>query len=422
MLDRTISPELKEIEQIHFAEPEIISLRENLQLIHQKHVFDETVRLELHFNAGQIQGDLNVASLVSSLLLSGTDLVSSKEIHESLDALGAYVEPEISMEMAFINLYCLRKNVNEALKILVNAIENASFPEHEIKDNLDEKKQSFLVNNEKVSYLARREFQKQLFSNSEKYNRLATMEDFEKDYSESIKKFHKEFYLNGLMKVVLVANLGEDFISELKNKLQNFSVSIKTDVISELVNKQGLFKVEKKGTVQTAIRIGFPLFNKTHDDFFDFQIMQTIFGDYFGSRLMSNIREDKGYTYGIGTALVEMFETGYFIIVTEVGKEVADLTIKEIKVEIDKLKAELVDDTELELVKNYILGQLLKSADGPNAMMDLFLSAQQQGLTLEFYNDYIERVKSINAGDIQKMAQKYLIWEKFTVVTAGEHN
>ena len=112
---------------------------------------------------------------------------------------------------------------------------------------------------------------------------------------------------------------------------------------SKFINNKGVFHVEKEDAVQTAIRIGMPLFNKTHPDFIDFQILQTILGDYFGSRLMSNIREDKGYTYGIGSGLSEANKTGYFIIATEVGKEFVSATLHEIKVEIERLQNELIE-------------------------------------------------------------------------------
>jgi predicted Zn-dependent peptidase len=161
------------------------------------------------------------------------------------------------------------------------------------------------------------------------------------------------------------------------------------------------------------------LFNKTHEDYNDFLILNTIFGDYFGSRLMSNIREDKGYTYGIGTMVAELHETGYFLIATEVGKEVKDATLKEIKVEMERLHTELVSMEELNLVKNYMLGQLLKSADGPYSMTDLFMSVEPYGLSLDFYNASIDSINTITPERIQLLAKKYLNWNDMTIVSAG---
>jgi zinc protease len=142
-------------------------------------------------------------------------------------------------------------------------------------------------------------------------------------------------------------------------------------------------------------------------------------GDYFGSRLMTNIREEKGYTYGIGSMVAEYNNFGYFMIGTEVGKEVKDNTLVEIKKEFEILQKELVQEEELGLVQNYLLGQLLKSADGAYSMMDLYLSAQVHDKDLNFYNEAIKHIQEITPKRIQELAQKYLNWEDMTIVSAG---
>lgn len=422
MLNRTLIPDLKPIQKIHFIEPERIPLGGIAEIFHLDKVPDETVRIELYFQAGQIHGKKNMSSFVSSLLLSGTKDKTSFQIHEELDELGAYFQNEVSTEMAFVNLFCLRKNAQKAFEILLDAIQNVQFFEHEISDILQEKKQRFLVSNEKVSYLARRAFQKHIFHSSENYARQIELSDFESIKRQDLVEFHENYYLKGLKEVVVVGNLEKEFISFLKDNLSVMTLQNYFSYESQLKSNSGEFHIPKKGALQTAIRVGIPLFNKKNPDFFSFQVLQTILGDYFGSRLMSNIREDKGYTYGIACSLVELKETGYFVIATEVGSQFIHATLKEIKFEIERLKQELVSKEELDLVRNYLLGQLLKNADGPNAMMDLFLSVQQHNLTLDFYNDFIEKLKSITVEEVKNMANKYLDWSKFTIVTAGEHN
>lgn len=422
MLNRSIQPEIKEGENIHFVQPQAINIGPHTSIFYLDQVKDETVRIELNFNAGQIHGHNNVAGFVSALLLGGTHEKSSAEIHQELDFLGAYIDHEISMESAFIHLFCLRKNVYAALDILVDALENAAFPEHEIQDMLQEKKQRFLVSGEKVNFLARKEFQRQLFSNAGAYARQLELVDFIDVKQSDLLDFHRKFYLKSLRKIVVVGDLGADIIPYLSHKLSDWAQPELNDFIPSFQNEPGEFHVQKKGALQTAIRIGVPMFNKQHDDYLDFVILQTIFGDYFGSRLMSNIREDKGYTYGIGCALVELKRTGYFVIATEVAKDVTEATIREIKYEIERLQNEPVPQEELDLVKNYLLGQLLKSADGPNAMMDLFLGVEQHQMTLDFYNKYIERIKSVTPEELREIAIRCLDWNRFTLVTAGERN
>jgi predicted Zn-dependent peptidase len=136
---------------------------------------------------------------------------------------------------------------------------------------------------------------------------------------------------------------------------------------------------------------------------------------------MSNIREDKGYTYGIGSAILESYLTGSFLIATEVGSEFVNDTLNEIKKEIERLSNEIIPDDELNLVKNYLLGQLLKSADGPNSLMDLYLGVNMHNLKLDYYNEVIKRINSISVIELNELAKKYLIWNKLTIITAGKN-
>ena len=162
------------------------------------------------------------------------------------------------------------------------------------------------------------------------------------------------------------------------------------------------------------------MFDKHHADYHGFNVMNTIFGDYFGSRLMKNIREDKGYTYGIGSMLAEIYQNGYFAIMTQVGKKFVDPTLDEIKKEMDKMRNELVGEEELTMVRNYLMGQSLKAADGPFSMMDLFLQVEVADLDYSFYNRAIHVLKTITPQEIKALAQKYLIWDEMLVITAGQ--
>jgi zinc protease len=178
--------------------------------------------------------------------------------------------------------------------------------------------------------------------------------------------------------------------------------------------------IEKKDAMQSAIRIGCRLFNKTHPDYFNMQVLNTILGGYFGSRLMSNIREDKGYTYGIGSGVASLLNDGFFYISTEVGVDVTTATLTEIYKEIDALQQTLVPTEELELVKNYLLGTFLRSVDGPFAISEKFTSIKDYGLTNDFYKAYVNHIKQVKAQDLMLMAQKYLGKNNLSELVVGK--
>jgi zinc protease len=418
MIDRTLQPELKAIEKIAFISPRQYDITAQTKLYFMKDVSDETSRLDLYFDAGTTLAEPVVASLVNGLLLSGTSSKTSIQINQEIDALGGFYESSVSHENAVVSIYALRENLLPILRIVADAITNVAFFESEVNELLSDRKQRFQVNMEKVSFLAQRQFQERIFANSP-YGTILQPEDFDKISIEDLKSFYSKHYTSGLSKVVVVGNFQQDTIDAIIDIIGAWANPKLSKFPSNFSNLKGASHMVKDGALQTAVRVGTILFNKKHSDYCDFMVLNTILGDYFGSRLMCNIREDKGYTYGIGTLVGELHETGYFLIATEVGKDVKDATLIEIQKELLRLQTEPVEEDELQLVKNYMVGQLLKSADGPYALTDLFMGVETYGMTLEFYNKSIDAINKITPQRIQELANKYLKWEDMTVVSVG---
>lgn len=419
MLNRAIQPPLKEIDHIQFVEPVCVDITSQVKLFHMKSVPDETARLDLYFDAGKCREKGGIPSFVNGLLLSGTPQKNSIQINDEIDGLGGFFESGISVENSVITVYCLRENLPRIFSTIYDAIKNVTFDEKEVHEYLRDNKQKFAINLEKVSYQAQRNFQQRLFQSDPHYSDTLEKEDFEKVTIDRLKAFHARYYLKGLTKVVVVGNVPPEEIDQIAEKCKHLAITEPRVFTEQIENETGSTIIDKKGTMQTAIRVGRILFNKNHSDYLDFLILNTILGDYFGSRLMSNIREDKGYTYGIGTLLAELHNFGYFMVATEVRNDVKLDTLKEIQYEFERLQNEKVGEAELALVKNYMRGQLLKSADGPYAMTDLFLSAELHGKDLEFYNQALQAIHHITPERIQDLAKKYLNWSEMTIVAYG---
>lgn len=416
---RTKQPETKQVDHISFVKPHVFDVTPDVKLLWMKEVPNETVRLDLFFNAGITRGNKSIPAIVHSLLLSGTKEFSSVEIHERIDALGGFLDTDISFETAVVSIYCLREHIREISNIVADAIQNLAFRETEVEDVLRSMRQQFAVNQQKVKYVAQQQFRKHLFASNADYSTISEESDYEEGNVMAYKKYWKEHYLEGLTRITLVGDLEVDEVDALIDLFGKWAVDGKVEHAGGFKFQAERIDFPKNDAVQSAVRMGRFLFPKTHEDYIDFQVLNTILGDYFGSRLMSNIREDKGYTYGIGSGVMDMNKTGYFVIVTEVGKEVLDKTLQEIKFELERLQQELVPEDELELVKNYMLGQLLKSADGPYAMLDMYNGVDMYGLTLDFYDEAIQKIKHISPARIQELAKQYLNFEDFLIITAG---
>ena len=418
MIDRNTAPPTHKIQSIEFICPQTIEINATVKLLWMKNVPNETSRIDLYYNAGLRNGRNIIASLCSSLLLSGTKNKSTTEIHKQIDQLGAFFDIGLSHEGVMISIFALKENIFEAFCIINEAIQCAVFPDKEISEKIRVKKEKHKINFGKVGFLAQRKFQEKIFYNSP-YSELTNLEDFDNISKNEIIEFHENFFQKGLFKVAVVGNIRESEIDSIISKCKDSCIDKPLEYYTAFGNFSGVFHEEKQSAIQSAIRIGKTLFNKTHADFIDFSILNTVLGDYFGSRLMKNIREDKGYTYGIGSAIAETGGSGYFIIGSEVGIQHRESALKEIQNELEKLCSQEMSHKELELVKNYLLGQMLKAADGPYAMMDLFLSVDTYALNMDYYNEFIERIHQIDPKEIMSISQKYLKWDTMSVVSVG---
>jgi predicted Zn-dependent peptidase len=418
MLNRQVAPKLTPIKSIEFAVPELIEIKKGIPLYWTKNIANETAKIELHFHAGTTVKTPIVASLTAGLLIAGTKKKTAVQIQHALDAVGAYYDVSVSQEQAIVTIYALNSYLLQAFDIFQEAFMHAAFPEKELKELSNERQEKLKVQLQKVNVLAQRKIQQVLFEETP-YAQVISQGDYLTIRRSDLIQFHQENYLNGLAKVFLVGNLSNDDMQAMKNTCAAFAGTQAKPVKGQFSMKSHMVHEDKKDALQTAIRIGKIMFNKTHPDFIPFSVLNTILGDYFGSRLMSNIREDKGYTYGIGSYMMENTHFGYFMIATEVAKEVREATIQEVKNEIERLQTELVPNEELELVKSYLLGQLLKAADGPYAMLDLFSGVELHGMDISFYNKYIQKVQEITAEDIREMACKHLDWKSLSIISVG---
>ena len=165
--------------------------------------------------------------------------------------------------------------------------------------------------------------------------------------------------------------------------------------------------------VQGAIRIASAFPNRRHPDFMKAQVLNNVFGGFFGSRLMSNIREEKGYTYGIHSYLENHIQQSAWVISTEAGKDVCEATVTEVYKEMEELRNKPVDAEELLLVRNYMIGSILGDLDGPFQIINRWKNIILHGLDESFFYNQIETIKTVSAEELQQLANKYLQPDKF---------
>lgn len=423
-MNRTIAPEYKPIEKLQLQNPHLLKLKNGIPLYYFNTGSQDVLRIEVLLKAGsRYQQAPLVAHAVNNMLNEGTLKHTAAQIAETFEFYGAYLNTECELDNASVVLYLQNKHLEHLLPLLFELLTEANFPDNELEIYLQNAKQKFLVNQQKVNYLARKHFAHALYGEST-YGFMVTEEHYDAIKREWLINFYEKFYGAENITIIVSGKAGDAEINQIEHifsQIPNSGTSAKTKLNLPLyhANKK---HISKKDAVQNAIRIGKVLFNKTHQDYFDFQVLNTILGGYFGSRLMSNIREDKGYTYGIGSALVSLEDSGYFFISTEVGTDVCQAAIDEIYKEIKQLINEPVTDDELNLVKNYLAGTLLRSLDGPFALAEKFKAAHTFGFDMNYYNQMLHHIQNIRPQRVQELANLYLQPESLTEIVVGKVN
>ncbi len=426
-LNRKQQPKFKNIENINIPVPEKINLDNGIETYIINAGTQEIIKIDIIFNAGSwYQEKPLIATIVNEMLTEGTKSLTSQQIAEKLDYYGAFIHPNPTKDFGNITLYTLKKYLPETIKILDDIIKNPIFPEDELKTFLSKRKQQFQIELEKVTNIARREFNEQLFGENHPYGKKTKPEDYDLVNRKDVIQFHKRLYHSGNCKIILSGKIDDSDIKLLNQYLGSKDWSIKTEAKSLNFDityqpKMESF-VEKENVTQSAIRLGGIIINKDHPDYHKLNVVNTILGGYFGSRLMKTIREEKGYTYGISSVLVSLKHAGYLVILSEVGANVAKNAIADILIEIKKLRLEKVSQQELDLVKNYMFGDLLRSFDGPFEISASFKSIIDLGLDTNYYDKAIETIKTITPDEIILMANKYLQEDTLIKIIAGKYN
>jgi len=418
MINRKEQPLLREVESIDFIAPKHQKIGGGVDVFWIREGAGEAFKLDLVFPVGTIQDEKLVAKITSDLLFSGTANKSAQTIHQEIDLLGGFVQTDVAAEEAVVSIYGLVEHFSDLFRLVWEAIQGANFPELEMEETLKFARKQFLLSQEKVNVLARQKFMMELFEGTP-FGRPTEIHHFDEIKTNQLIQFHERFYKGKIKQIALIGNVSNQEFADVLKTLQVSISKYKDAPRYSFQPKVTQVHIPKEHTVQSAIRIGRLLFNRTHPDYIGFTVLNTILGGYFGSRLMKTIREEKGYTYGIGSGVAQSEQLGYFFISTEVGKEVREEAIKEIRKEIEKLQNELVEYEELEMVHRYMLGELLKNSDGPFAMMDQFLMVNRFGLDFSYYDRLIETLKEITPNDIRELARKYLSWDDMIVVSVG---
>ncbi len=411
---------------VSFPKASLARLRNGARLHELPFGDGDIVRVDCVFKAGALfQPQLLVASFAGQMMREGTRTHSSSEIAEALDSHGASLAINVSYESACVTLYALTRHLEPMLRLLTEIVTEPAYPEKEFTTYLNKRKQQFLIQNERVSTLASRNLNAALFGPKSLYGSAGESADFDRLDTDMLKRFHQVNYTFGDCDVIVSGKV-DDKVCGLIDATLGAVPAVTHDrpvtsiYVRDELNASYRF-AEKADSVQSAILMGSICMSAKDPDYHAFSVLNTVLGGYFGSRLMSNVREEKGFTYGIGSYVWSLPEMGRFTISTQTATEYVEPAIGEIKKEMSRLCESLILADELDSVRSYMLGENARVLDGSFSFVDAYLSFLSQGVDgTEFYRKSEETILSVTADELIGLARKYFDMERFCISVAGQ--
>ena len=415
MLDRKITPTIEEA--VHFdlqlKNCDRFTLDNKVPVYAMNAGAQDVVMVEWVFDAGNwYDKQPMVAATTNFLIKNGTTTKTAYQINDFFEFHGAYLNRSCYNETASITLHCLSKHLEILLPVVREIIESSIFPEEELAIYIQNQKQRLSVNLQKCDFIANRLIDEYLFGINHPYGTYSNAEDYDALNTDLLKAFYNQYYLNGSCKIFVAGKMPTGYELMLNKAFATLPLHADTPVVVEhpvvTAAQKKVEIINDENGVQGAIRMARPFPNRHHPDFQKAHVLNTLFGGFFGSRLMSNIREDKGYTYGIHSYFQNHVHASAWMISTEAGRDVCAATIAEVLKEMELLRNEPVAQDELDLVRNYMIGSLLGDLDGPFQLIGRWKNYVLNGMDENYFYKSIETIKSVTPQELQRLANTYL--------------
>jgi predicted Zn-dependent peptidase len=418
MLDRTLAPPFVKSTSFQLPEVSKSTLANGIKFYHLDGIQQDIVKIEVIFSAGKwFEPKPEISHFTVQMLDKGTSKMSSSQIAEFFDLYGAHIEFSSNLDYASASLYTLSKHLSVLSPVFFELLANPSFQSDELTQMKDHFIQALRVKDEKTSYVASKMIRENIFGKSHPYGNTAEVEDVLAIDTHDLLSYFKErikpshVFVLGQIQTHDFIDLQKNFSSISINNPENPSYGL-TKAMPSLIH------VEKESSVQSSIRLGKRTIQRNHTDYGDLLILNYYLGGYFGSKLMKNLREEKGLTYGISSSISSFKNDSLLLIGTDINKENRGLAVEEIQKEI-KLLQSIISESELNLAKRHFIGSLQGEIASPFSILGKIKNIELNELADDYYQTLINKIDSVPSKTLLQTASTYFDPDSFTVVTVG---
>ena len=409
----------------HLTLPRLVAMSNGVPLYRLNGVGKDIVRFDILFKGGYaVQNKPLLAMFTNRMLREGSASLTAAEISHKLDYYGAWIDMYSSQNCNHITLYTMSKHFVSLLQVLEDMVKRPQFPQENLDTVRNNNKSHFTINSRKVDVVSQRYFENSLWGSTHSLGHIVEACDYDAITREDIVDYYNSYYGSCNCTMFISGSVDEEMLSSLAASFgdENWGCGSKcTGAVVQVPEPVlGRRLVALPDTMQSGVKIGFMAMDASHPDFNKFRFLCVLLGGYFGSRLMSNIREENGYTYHIAAELDAYGHRNAFMISSETANEYVELLIKEVYRELDRLVEEPVDVAEIELVRNYIMGELCREYEGQSAKSEVFINAWLSGADFVSVNRYLDDIKSVTPDELNRLAREFFKKEKMIEIVVGK--
>jgi zinc protease len=383
---------------------------------------EPVMKMEIVFRAGaSFERKTSVAEVMAGLLSEGTQQLSSADFAERMEFLGATLQTRGGVDTVRIKLFTLTRYFPQLIELIRDIIQFPAFDPQELKVYINNKLERLQIDLKKNEILAYRHLTEAMFGKKHPYGRNSNPEDYLSITPYDLLDHHQHYILPQNAMIFISGAYGDDVLENLKQVLGSWNPVQPNGEENMAADRQaessaGYFEIDGPQTHQAAIRIGRKLFTQKHPDWNGLYVLNTILGGYFGSRLMNEIRENLGLTYGIYSGVDSFADAGCFYISTETTTNNIKTVIQAIRAETIKLQENLIPDNELQMARNYLMGHLMSQLDGPFSTLDQIRSMKIERLGDESFKELVDTIQHISAQDLRELAIKHLDLDQWATI------
>jgi len=382
---------------------------------------------ELYFRAGEAlvsDRSVGLAEMTATVVRTGTAKRTSRQIEEDLRRLGADLGTSAGQDTSAISFAGLSEFAEQLLQLVNELARDASFPEAEFERERRQKIEEVKLERTWPSFLAGERLRKVLFG-EHPYARISPSEAQVAAYKrEDLEDVYREIYTPENALLVLVGDFEPPSMLKLIEKVfgnwAGNKPEAKPAVNPPLLRGRRVYLVHNPGSVQTQILAGCHAITRKDPDWIRLGLTNSLYGGAFNSRLVMNIREDKGYTYSPRSGVSPLRQHGYFSVSAAVRNDVVAASLTEIFYEIDKLRSVSVPDAELADAQNYLSGVFSMGLATQEGLLSQFSTVELHELPEDYLETYRDKVRALTSADLMATARKYLDSANMQIVVVGD--